>query len=96
MSRTVTTAQQRSSSFWWRNVLTRGLLVLFHPVLSSGPLAHRWHFSNLNLVFVFVCMTGCVSADPHLVQSSVYTASQGWMDSEPSPPHGEILQVGRT
>lgn len=48
---------------------------------------------SFSSVPVCVFMTGCFSSDPDLVQSSVHTASQGWVDPEPSPPHGKILQV---
>lgn len=46
------------------------------------------------ILLLLLCVTGCLSADPHLIQGPVYPASQGRLDPEPSPPHGEILQVG--
>ncbi len=97
MSRTGTMAPQRSSLAWWRNVLTRDLLVLFFHSVSHLALLHTTAaslISNLCAYGVCVCVIGCISADPHLIQGSVHPASQGWLDSEPSSPHGEILQVG--
>lgn len=38
---------------------------------------------------------GSIRADPHLIQSPVDTAGQGWVDSESPSPHGEVLPVGR-
>lgn len=46
------------------------------------------------LVYVCLCVVGRISAYPHLIQGPVYPACQGRLDSEPSSPYGEILQVG--
>lgn len=93
MSRTVTMVQWRSSLIWWRNVLTRGLWVLFCS--GSARLILNTTATFLSLMLC-ICVIGCIGADPHLIQSSVNTASQGWLDSESPSPHGEVLQVGQS
>lgn len=93
MSRTVTMVQWRSSLIWWRNVLTRGLWVLFCP--GSARLILHTTATFLSLMLC-MCVIGCIGADPHLIQSSVNTASQGQLDSESPSPHGEVLQVGQS
>lgn len=62
-------------------------------VVTGGP-AYLWYLSVPNAVYL--CVTGCISADPHLIQSSVNPASQGWLDSESPSPHGQVLQVSQS
>lgn len=60
----------------------------------TGGAAYLWYLSVPNAVYL--CVIGCIGADPHLIQSSVNTASQGWVDSESPSPHGQVLQVSQS
>lgn len=69
--------------------------LLTHPPTPTTTFKHNCSFpSNLDLLCVCVFVTGRIGADPHLLQSPVHPAGQGWLDPEPLPPHGEILQAG--
>lgn len=66
------------------------------PSLLSVRFSGTLQLSPHPCLCVCVFLAGRLSSDPDLVQSSVHTASQGWVDPEPSPPHGKILQVQKT